>query len=70
VLGRLVVPGKHHIPMLANHSRGDLGCRSLGTALARAMGIPTATEGIDWLELLVHSWWPLSVSRRGRCVGR
>ena len=26
----------------------------LGTALARAMGIPTATSGVDWLELLVQ----------------
>jgi uncharacterized membrane protein YeaQ/YmgE (transglycosylase-associated protein family) len=24
----------------------------IGTAIARALGIPTATEGIDWLELL------------------
>src|SRR5215208_4848210 len=26
----------------------------IGTAIARALGIPTATEGIDWLELLVQ----------------
>ncbi len=26
----------------------------VGTALARAIGIPTATGGIDWLELLVQ----------------
>jgi hypothetical protein len=26
----------------------------IGTALARAIGIPTATNGIDWLELLVQ----------------
>ena len=26
----------------------------IGTALARAMGIPTVTNGIDWLELLVQ----------------
>jgi len=26
----------------------------VGTALARAVGIPTATNGIDWLELLVQ----------------
>jgi hypothetical protein len=24
----------------------------IGTAIARALGIPTATAGIDWLELL------------------
>ncbi len=26
----------------------------LGTFLANAIGIPTATSGIDWLELLVQ----------------
>ncbi|MCW2664475.1 MAG: putative transglycosylase associated protein [Mycobacterium sp.] len=26
----------------------------IGTAIARALGIPTATGGIDWLELLVQ----------------
>ena len=26
----------------------------LGTILARALGIPTVTNGIDWLELLVQ----------------
>ncbi|MBJ7466476.1 MAG: GlsB/YeaQ/YmgE family stress response membrane protein [Mycolicibacterium sp.] len=26
----------------------------VGTALARAIGIPTATGGIDWLELLAQ----------------
>jgi uncharacterized membrane protein YeaQ/YmgE (transglycosylase-associated protein family) len=26
----------------------------LGTAIARALGIPTVTNGIDWLELLVQ----------------
>ena len=26
----------------------------IGTAIARALGIPTATNGIDWLELLVQ----------------
>jgi len=26
----------------------------VGTLLARAVGIPTATSGIDWLELLVQ----------------
>jgi hypothetical protein len=43
-----------------------IGAALLGTALARAMGIPTATSGVDWLELLVQSstrqlvslWWP------------
>jgi uncharacterized membrane protein YeaQ/YmgE (transglycosylase-associated protein family) len=26
----------------------------IGTAIARALGIPTVTNGIDWLELLVQ----------------
>src|SRR5258708_2359323 len=53
VLGRLVVPGKQHIPIWLTILVG-IGAAFLGTALARAMGIPTATEGIDWLELLVQ----------------
>jgi uncharacterized membrane protein YeaQ/YmgE (transglycosylase-associated protein family) len=52
VLGRLVVPGKQHIPIWLMILVG-IGAAFLGTALARAMGIPTATEGIDCLELLV-----------------
>jgi uncharacterized membrane protein YeaQ/YmgE (transglycosylase-associated protein family) len=46
VLGRLVVPGKQHISVIV--------AAFLGTALARALGIPTVTNGIDWLELLVQ----------------
>ena len=53
VLGRLVVPGKQHIPIWLTILVG-IGAALLGTALARAMGIATATEGIDWLELLVQ----------------
>jgi uncharacterized membrane protein YeaQ/YmgE (transglycosylase-associated protein family) len=26
----------------------------IGTAIARALGIPTETNGVDWLELLVQ----------------
>jgi uncharacterized membrane protein YeaQ/YmgE (transglycosylase-associated protein family) len=53
VLGRLVVPGKQHIPIWLTILVG-IGAALLGTALARAMGIATATQGIDWLELLVQ----------------
>jgi uncharacterized membrane protein YeaQ/YmgE (transglycosylase-associated protein family) len=53
VLGRLVVPGKQHIPIWLTILVG-IGAAFLGTALARAVGIPTATGGIDWLELLVQ----------------
>ena len=53
VLGRLVVPGKQHIPIWLTIVVGIVAA-FLGTALARALGLPTATEGIDWLELLVQ----------------
>lgn len=53
VLGRLVVPGRQRIGMLLTILVGIVAA-FLGTALARAMGIPTATSGVDWLELLVQ----------------
>jgi uncharacterized membrane protein YeaQ/YmgE (transglycosylase-associated protein family) len=53
VLGRLVVPGKQHISVIVTILVGIVAA-FLGTALARALGIPTVTNGIDWLELLVQ----------------
>ena len=53
VLGRLLVPGKQRIGMLPTILVAIVAA-FLGTALARAMGIPTATSGVDWLELLVQ----------------
>ena len=53
VLGRLVLPGKQPIGMLLTILVGIVSA-FLGTALARAIGIPTATNGVDWLELLVQ----------------
>lgn len=53
VLGRLLVPGKQPIGMLATVLIGIVGA-FVGTAIARALGIPTMTNGIDWLELLVQ----------------
>lgn len=53
VLGRLAVPGKQRIGMLLTILVGIVAA-FLGTALARAMNIPTATNGVDWLELLVQ----------------
>ena len=53
VLGRLVVPGKQSIGLLVTIVVGIVSA-FIGTALARAIGIPTATNGIDWLELLVQ----------------
>ena len=53
VLGRLVVPGRQPIGMLVTIVVGIVSA-FIGTAIARALGIPTATNGIDWLELLVQ----------------
>jgi uncharacterized membrane protein YeaQ/YmgE (transglycosylase-associated protein family) len=53
VLGRLLLPGKQPIGMLLTILVGIVSA-FLGTALARAIGIPTATNGVDWLELLVQ----------------
>lgn len=52
-LGRLVVPGKQNIPIWLTLVVGIVAA-FLGTALARAVGIPTETSGIDWLELLMQ----------------
>lgn len=53
VLGRLVVPGRQNISVIVTILVGIVAA-FLGTALARALGIPTVTNGIDWLELLVQ----------------
>jgi uncharacterized membrane protein YeaQ/YmgE (transglycosylase-associated protein family) len=53
VLGRLVLPGRQPIGFLVTILVGIVSA-FIGTAIARAMGIPTATSGIDWLELLVQ----------------
>ena len=53
VLGRLVLPGKQSIGMLVTILVGIVAA-FIGTAIARALGIPTVTNGIDWLELLVQ----------------
>ena len=52
-LGRLVVSGRQHIPIWLTILVG-IEAAFLGTALARALGIPIDTEGVDWLELLVQ----------------
>jgi uncharacterized membrane protein YeaQ/YmgE (transglycosylase-associated protein family) len=50
-LGRLMVPGRQPIGWLVTIVVGIVSA-FIGTAIARALGIPTATAGIDWLELL------------------
>ncbi|MBN9112596.1 MAG: GlsB/YeaQ/YmgE family stress response membrane protein [Pseudonocardia sp.] len=52
-LGRLVLPGKQRIPIWLTILVGIVAA-FVGTALARALGIPTETSGIDWMELLVQ----------------
>ena len=52
-LGRLIVPGRQSIPIWLTIVVGIVAAL-LGTALARAIGIPTATSGVDWLELIVQ----------------
>ena len=52
-LGRLVVPGRQSIPIWLTILIGIVAA-FIGTFIARALGIPTATAGIDWLELLVQ----------------
>jgi uncharacterized membrane protein YeaQ/YmgE (transglycosylase-associated protein family) len=52
-LGRLVVPGRQPIPIWLTIVVGVVAA-FIGTFIARAVGIPTATSGIDWLELLVQ----------------
>lgn len=48
-LARLVLPGRQNIPVWLT-----IVAAVIGTLLARALGIPTTTRGIDWLELLVQ----------------
>ena len=52
-LARLLVPGKQPMPIWLTMLVG-IGGAFLGTALARAMGIPIDTPGVDWGELLVQ----------------
>ena len=52
VLGRLLVPGKQPIGMVLTNLIGIVAF--IGTAIARAIGIPTVTSGIDWLELPIQ----------------
>ena len=52
-LGRLVVPGRQPIPIWLTIVIGIVAA-FLGTLIARALGIPTQTDGIDWLELVVQ----------------
>ena len=50
-LGRLVVPGKQHIPLWLTLVIGVVAAL-LGTVIARAAGVDT--NGFSWLELLIQ----------------
>jgi uncharacterized membrane protein YeaQ/YmgE (transglycosylase-associated protein family) len=52
-LARLILPGKQNIPIWLTIVVG-VAAAFIGTFLARAVGISTDTDGIDWLELLVQ----------------
>jgi len=52
-LGRLLLPGKQNIPIWLTIVVGIIAAL-VGTFIARALGIPTDTSGIDWLELVVQ----------------
>ena len=52
-LGRLVVPGRQHIPIWLTMVIGVIAAL-LGTVIANAIGISTNTPGVDWGELLVQ----------------
>jgi uncharacterized membrane protein YeaQ/YmgE (transglycosylase-associated protein family) len=52
-LARLVLPGRQQIPLWLTIVVGVVAAL-VGTWLARVLGIPTVTRGIDWLELLVQ----------------
>jgi uncharacterized membrane protein YeaQ/YmgE (transglycosylase-associated protein family) len=52
-LARLILPGRQNIPIWLTILVGIVAA-FIGTFLARAIGISTATSGIDWLELGVQ----------------
>ena len=52
-LARLILPGKQNIPIWLTIVVGIVAA-FIGTFIARAVGISTDTDGIDWLELLVQ----------------
>ena len=52
-LARLILPGKQNIPIWLTIVVGIVAA-FVGTFIARAVGISTDTNGIDWLELLIQ----------------
>lgn len=52
VLGRLVVPGRQHIPMWLTLVIGIVAAL-IGTAIAGALGVAD-TSGPDWIEWIIQ----------------
>ncbi|MEV5748460.1 GlsB/YeaQ/YmgE family stress response membrane protein [Actinoallomurus sp. NPDC052308] len=51
-LGRLVVPGRQHIPMWLTIVIGVVAAL-IGTAIAGGIGVAD-TKGVDWIELVIQ----------------
>src|SRR3954452_10668996 len=51
-LGRLVVPGRQHIPMWLTIVIGVVAAL-IGTAIAGGLGVAD-TKGVDWVELAIQ----------------
>ena len=51
-LGRLVVPGKHNIPIWLTILIGIVAAL-VGTIIAAALGV-AETRGIDWIEIAIQ----------------
>jgi uncharacterized membrane protein YeaQ/YmgE (transglycosylase-associated protein family) len=76
VLGRLIVPGKQHIPIWLMLVVGIVAA-FIGSAIARGLGYAD-TAGIDWLEVITQVVLAAigiaivsgSYGRRGRRVTR
>ncbi|MBB6349953.1 GlsB/YeaQ/YmgE family stress response membrane protein [Nonomuraea muscovyensis] len=51
-LGRLVIPGRQHLPIWLTIVIGIVAALA-GTAIAAALGVAD-TGGIDWIELVIQ----------------
>lgn len=51
LLARLILPGRQPIGIIVTVLVGIVSAL-IGTWLANALGLPTATKGVDWIELL------------------
>lgn len=69
VIGRLIVPGRQNISMLATVVVGIIAA-FIGTALARAAGV-AVTGGFDWIEFFFQVVLAaIGVALTARLLGR